>query len=122
MQAKFILDLPLTSKARPRFGQGRSYLPAKYRAWKDEARTQLRRIWEVNSYPTLDNFSLNLDMYGNGRGDIDNYLGAFLDAGLPDKKTGWAGAWRDDRVTVVSRICIAWHRSKTQYWQAVLEW
>lgn len=58
-EIKIRLDLPLMSKARPRFGKGRSYLPASYRQWKQQARQLLRMFWEAHGLETLDQFELH---------------------------------------------------------------
>lgn len=115
-EINFRIDLPLMSKARPRFGGGHSYLPAKYRDWKNQMRDHLKQYWIDFDLPTLRDFELELVAHGPGRCDGDNLLGAFLDAGLPDKKTGWPGAWADDRVTVIPFISLRWVRSKVPHW------
>jgi len=112
----FTLHLPLMSKARPRFGQGRSYLPTKYREWKNSARDQLKAVWTEYDLETLEQFEIEVEAYGPGRCDADNLIGALLDSGLPDKKTGWRGAWKDDRVTVVPFLSFRWHRNKEEKW------
>ena len=120
-EIRFRLDLPLMSKARPRFGQGRSYLPGPYRKWKDDARRLLRYFWETNGLETLTHFDLHVEAHGPGRCDADNLIGSLLDAGLPDKKSGWAGAWKDDRVTVVPYISFRWIRDKKQFWDVCIQ-
>ena len=112
----FRLDLPLMSKARPRLGRGRAFLPPAYRAWKNQAREELRRIWEERGLETLQGFELRVEAHGPGRCDADNLIGALLDSGLPDKGTGWPGAWKDDRVTVVPFISFRWIRDRAQFW------
>ena len=119
-EIQFTLELPLMSKARPRFGQGRSYLPAKYREWKNNARDQLKAIWVEFELDTLEQFEMEVQAYGPGRCDADNLIGALLDSGLPDKKTGWRGAWKDDRVTVIPYLSFRWHRSKEEKWVVLL--
>lgn len=120
-EIRFRLDLPLMSKARPRFGQGRSYLPGPYRKWKDDARRLLRYFWKTNELDTLTQFELHVEAHGPGRCDADNLIGALLDAGLPDKKTQWPGAWKDDRVTVIPYIGFRWIRDKQQYWDVCIQ-
>lgn len=115
----FRLDLPLQSKPRPRCTRmGRAYNPPVYAEWKNQARDLLVAHWVEFELPTLEHFALELKMYGPGRSDPDNLAGAFLDAGLPCKKTGWRGCWRDDRVTVIHKLSIEWQRSKEQHWDA----
>lgn len=120
-EIRFRLDLPLMSKARPRFGKGRSYLPANYREWKDKARRLLRYFWESNELETLSQFDLHVEAHGPGRCDADNLIGSILDAGLPDKKTAWPGAWKDDRVTVIPYLSFRWVRDKEQYWDICIQ-
>ena len=120
-EIRFRLDMPLMSKARPRFGKGRSYLPASYREWKDQTRQLLKGIWDKNGIETLTQFEMNVEAHGPGRCDADNLIGALLDAGLPDKKTGWSGAWKDDRVTVIPYLSFRWVRDKAQYWDVFLK-
>ena len=110
----FTLDLPLISKARPRFGQGRSYLPAKYREWKNAARDRLKALWVDMDLETLEQFEMEVVAYGPGRCDADYLVGALLDSGLPDKQTGLLGAWQDYRVTVIPYISFRLIRSKGQ--------
>ena len=113
------LGLPLQSKPRPRCTRlGRAYNPPAYAEWKHQARDLLVAHWVEFELPTLEAFELDLQLYGPGRSDPDNLAGAFLDAGLPDKKTGWRGGWRDDRVTVCKALAIRWHKSKQQHWDA----
>lgn len=116
MEFNFRLDLPLISKARPRFGKGHSYLPQKYRDWKHSARERLKGLWTEFGLDTLEHFEIEVEAHGPGRCDADNLIGALLDAGLPDKKTGWSGAWKDDRVTVIPYISFRWIRDKEQFW------
>lgn len=117
------LDLPLMSKARPRFGSkgSHAYLPSKYRDWKSQCRDRLKAIWVEFDLPTLDSFELEIEAHGPGRCDADNLLGSILDAGLPDKATGWRGCWRDDRVTVVPSVSLCWIQDKNQYWKLRLK-
>lgn len=119
-EIRFRLDLPLMSKARPRFGQGRSYLPAAYREWKNKARRLMRYFWAQNELPVLQEFELYVEAHGPGRCDADNLIGSLLDAGLPDKKTQFEGCWRDDRVTVVPYISFRWVRDKKQFWDVCI--
>ena len=116
----FRLPLPLKSKARPRFGKGRSFMPKDYMDWKNAARDHLKQYWVDFDLPTLEHFELRVEAHGPGRCDADNLIGSLLDSGLPDKKTGWAGAWKDDRVTVIPYISFRWVRDKEQYWDITI--
>lgn len=110
---KFIeltLELPLKSKARPRFAKGRTYMPADYRDWKEKAKILLREHWERNGLATIVQAEhISLKFYGPARHDLDNLCGAVLDSGLPTKD--WQGAWKDDRVTVFPSICASFTKS-----------
>ena len=115
-EIQFRIDAPLKSKARPRFGKGRSFMPKDYMEWKELVRGQLKRIWAEQELETLEQFELEVVGHGPGRNDGDNLIAAFMDAGLPDKKTGWAGAWKDDRVTVIPFLSFRWIRDREQFW------
>ena len=116
----FRLILPLMSKARPRAGRGFVYLPPLYRAWQTLARAELRRIWMEQGMETLKACEISVEIHGPGRGDADNVIGALLDAGLPDRASGWSGAWADDRVTVVPFIACRWIRDRQQFWDVTI--
>lgn len=112
------LDLPLMSKARPRCAKGgHAYMPPAYMEWKARCRDHLMHYWVDMDLPTLTQMELHVKAYGHGRSDPDNLIAALLDAGLPDKKTGWRGCWRDDRVTVCPVISFQWFKSREQYWE-----
>ena len=115
-EINFRIDAPLKSKARPRFGKGRSYMPKEYMDWKELVREQLKQIWAEQELETLEQFELHVEGHGPGRNDGDNLIAAFMDCGLPCKKTGWPGAWRDDRVTVIPYLSFRWIRDKEQFW------
>ena len=84
--------------------------------WKNTTRDHLKQLWVDFDLPTLELFEMEVEAHGPGRCDADNLLGALLDSGIPDKKTGWAGAWKDDRVTVIPFVSLRWIRSKEQFW------
>lgn len=115
-EISFRIDAPLKSKARPRFGKGHSYMPKDYMEWKELVRSQLKEIWASQGLTTLEQFELEVTGHGPGRNDGDNLIAAFMDCGLPDKKTGWPGAWKDDRVTVIPYLSFRWVRDKEQFW------
>lgn len=109
------------SKARPRFARnGRTYMPERYRAWRHQAEDALKGHWLAFELPTVCHATASLDFYGPARFDLDNLVGAVLDAGLPNKSTGWRGCWRDDRVSVFSEICARWHKSSQQRTEILL--
>ena len=94
-------------------------MPGKYRQWKKDAEDQLKLIWIERDLPTFTKeqpITMAVEAHGPGRCDADNLLGALLDSGLPNKKTGWRGCWSDDRVTVIPSICFTWIRDSSQFW------
>lgn len=106
----FVLDVPLKSKARPRFARGHAYMPKDYREWIKLCRSCIKTQMELQNMPTISHAShLSLLFSGYARHDLDNLLGAVLDAGLPCGN--WSGAWADDRVSVFPSICVNFVKS-----------
>jgi Holliday junction resolvase RusA-like endonuclease len=103
--SSFELRLPLQPKARPRFsGQGRAYTDSRYREWMQSARAILGEWWTL---PPLDQNKVvvvSVLFRGPGVSDLDNLLGAVLDAGK-------GVLWVDDRVTIISRVEASWRQS-----------
>ena len=121
-EIRLTVDLPLMSKARPRCARGgHAYMPPNYREWKRQATDRLMAHWVDFDLPTLSAFEFHVTAYGPGRGDGDNLIAAMLDAGLPDKKTGWRGCWTDDRVTCCPALSFRWHRSKQPRWELLIK-
>ena len=120
-EIKLRLDMPLMSKARPRCARGgHAYMPPNYREWKNQARDHLMAHWVDFDLPTLEQFTIHVEAHGPGRHDGDNLIAALLDAGLPDKKTGWRGCWKDDRVTVCPALSFRWCRDRYQFWDITI--
>ena len=94
---RITLHVPLMSKARPRSfsGQKVPYMPAAYKKWKADVRAQLAEWWVDPPLETVN--VLSLRFAGPARADLDNLMGAILDCG--NKLV-----WRDDRVSVISKI------------------
>lgn len=108
----FVLDLrmPLYSKARPRLTKtGHAYMPEAYRLAQAEMQEQIRKQW--GRKPALEGpVALYLKIYGEGRGDGDNIVGALLDAAGPSK--GVPGIlWEDDRVSVIPLLIVDWEKA-----------
>jgi len=103
--AEITLRVPLQPKDRPRAstrdGVLRSHRAPKYVAWMREARALLQKHWA--GPPLTHNNLINVRMLfsGPGRSDLDNLVGAVLDAG-----TGII--WVDDKVTVIRYIEASW--------------
>lgn len=87
-------------------------MPEAYRLAQAEMQRQIREQWK--NRPALEGpIALYLKIYGEGRGDGDNIVGALLDAAGPSK--GVPGIlWEDDRVSVIPVLVIDWEKaSKT---------
>jgi Holliday junction resolvase RusA-like endonuclease len=100
------MHLPLApkSKARPRtyMGQARPYMEAAYKDWIKKARALMGEHWTL---PPLDHINcLVVTFYGPARGDLDNRLGALLDAGN-------GLIWADDNVKVIGTVAMKWRKS-----------
>lgn len=109
----FTLNIPLKSKARPRFANGHAYLPKDYREWKDRCRLYINDIFETNGWHQISNAKhLSMKFYGHARHDLDNLIGAVLDAGASNSKR--PGAWIDDRVAIFPSICATFEKSSNQ--------
>jgi Holliday junction resolvase RusA-like endonuclease len=99
---KYQLTGKITPKARPRLGNGRAYLPAKYRDWKESAILEL-----LTQSPPLDPIArceVAIVIGGKQTGDLDNIAGAVLDALVQ------AGVILDDRLSVVHKLSICHYR------------
>lgn len=68
----------ITPKARPRLLKNHAYLPEKYRNWKKDTIATLREQW---TRPSLKKTEVVVITGARGqRGDLDNIIGAILDA------------------------------------------
>ena len=99
MDYLFKLEGSIVPKARPRFGKGRSYLPKRYRLWKENAIVFLKEQLP-DGFKAIEKCSINVVIYGSARGDIDNIFGAIADALVQ------SGVIKDDRLSVLSKIMI----------------
>ena len=103
------IHLPLRpiSKPRPRslMGQRRPYNDPIYKRWIEQAKAHMTEFW---TKPPLDHV-INLDVrfHGPARGDLDNRLGAIMDAGN-------GIIWRDDNVKVIASVTMKWHHTKAK--------
>lgn len=112
---RFTLHVPLKSKARPRFAGGHGYLPRDYREWKELCKKRIKAVWEENNWePIVSAATITFEFVGPARHDLDNLIGAVLDAGLPCQRLGFAGAWVDDRVTVFPSISASFTKGKPE--------
>lgn len=95
---KYTLTGKVTPKARPRFGGGRAYLPAKYRDWKENAIIEL--LSQSRPSIPISRAEVSIEIGGKQTGDLDNIAGAILDALVQ------SGILLDDRISVVSKLSI----------------
>ncbi|MGA0328371.1 MAG: RusA family crossover junction endodeoxyribonuclease [Limisphaerales bacterium] len=103
--------MPLFSKARPRVTRNGTFMPAAYQAKRKE---MLRQILEqYKGDPMEGPIRLELHIYGEGRADADNIIGAFMD-------TANKVLWVDDRVSVIPELLVYWKRApkKSSRWIA----
>lgn len=78
-------------------------MPKEYRAAQEEMKRQLKEQWQDR--PLLSGpLSLNMMVKGEGRGDLDNIAGAFMDSGHNI-------LWDEDRVSVISQLSISWTKA-----------
>lgn len=98
------LEGQITPKARPRFNRGQTYLPQKYRQWKESAIVQLlSQRQNHKNLLILKKAEVEILLLGRHRGnsDLDNLAGSVLDALVG------AEILIDDNLKVVSRLAIA---------------
>ena len=97
----------LFSKARPRVTKtGRAFMPSQYRNNQKEL---LEKIKEQYDGPPLEGpLRVEIDLYGEGRGDIDNIAGALFD-------TANKVLWTDDRVSIIPEISVRWTKAKKEH-------
>lgn len=98
---KFWIPGKVVPKARPRFNCGQAYLPAAYRGWKNAA--YLEVLSQISDFPTtlpLHRASVQIQLVGKHRGDLDNVAGSVLDTLVS------SGVLLDDRLSCVSRLVI----------------
>lgn len=123
-----VLDEPLQGKERPRTDgrrRGRLYMPDGYTKWKIRVRDKLVRAFtEAGVTLPIARFEdFRIETHGPCRHDGDNLIGALFDAGLPNRKKGFAGVWVDDRVSRIPRFHFAHVKDRSEFWllEMVLE-
>lgn len=101
----FVLEGAVVPKARPRVTSNGTYLPPRYREWRNRAEVELyRQISErnlTNKFP-LRRAAVTIRLFGNHRtnSDIDNLAGACLDA----LTLQGAGVLMDDRLSCLPKL------------------
>tara|TARA_R100000781_G_scaffold105085_1_gene68891 strand:- start:4213 stop:4590 length:378 start_codon:yes stop_codon:yes gene_type:complete len=110
---EIILPLRPISKPRPRsfMGQRRPYNDPIYKRWIEKAKAHMSEFWMKKPLDYVTN--LNVTFMGPARGDLDNRLGAVLDAGNEI-------LWKDDNVKVIGCVTMKWFRTKEKEAHIVL--
>lgn len=101
---------PLFSKSRPRVANGRAYMPKVYR---DNQKELLAKIKAQYDGPPLEGpLRVELELFGEGRADIDNITGALFD--VANKVL-----WVDDRVSIIPELEVSWTKAskKDSLWR-----
>ena len=97
---------PLFSKARPRVTSRGVFMPKKY---KDNQKELLAKVKEQYDGPPLEGpLRVEMELYGEGRADIDNVVGAFFD-------TVNKVLWVDDRISIISELSVRWTKCKKEH-------
>ena len=96
----------LFSKARPRVTKHGTFMP---KAYKDNQKGLLEKIQEQYDGPPLAGpLRVEIDLYGEGRADIDNVVGAFFD-------TANKVLWTDDRISIIPELSVRWTKAKKEH-------
>lgn len=104
---KLMIPGVVVPKARPRVTRNGTYLPPRYRAWRNHAEVEIyRQISEQNithKFP-LRKAAVVIKLFGNHRtnSDIDNLAGACLDA----LTLNGAGLLIDDRLSCLPQLTV----------------
>lgn len=105
MCREFVFNIPLKTKQRPRFTGHTAYMDKPYKSWIKEMRALMAEHWTAEPLETVN--VLWVRFHGPARGDLDNLVGAVMDAGN-------GLIWRDDRVSIIARVEAEWKQAKTQ--------
>jgi Holliday junction resolvase RusA-like endonuclease len=103
-----VFNVPLKTKQRPRFYANNAYMDKPYKTWIAEMRALMAEHWAEAPLETVN--VLWVRFHGPARGDLDNLLGAVMDAGN-------GLIWRDDRVSIIARVEAEWVQAKQQQQQ-----
>ena len=96
------IQMPLFSKARPRVTSRGTFMPKEYQEKRKEMLRQIKEQYQGD--PLAGPIRLEIDVYGEGRADTDNIIGALMD-------TANKVLWSDDRVTVIPEIQVRWTKA-----------
>ena len=104
---RFCLSGGVVPKARPRVTRNGTYLPQRYRTWRNHAEIELYRqmcdVYAHQQFP-LEKAAISLRFFGNHRtnSDIDNLAGACLDA----LTLNGAGILKDDNLRCLPQLTV----------------
>ena len=78
-------------------------MPKEYKQKQAEMKRQLLEAWGDRE-PLAGPIALDLELYGEGRADADNIIGALMDSanGI---------LWTDDRVSIIPQISVKWEKA-----------
>lgn len=77
-------------------------------AYRNNQKELLAKIKEQYDGPPLEGpLRIELDLYGEGRADIDNIVGALFD-------TANKVLWTDDRVSIIPELSVSWTKCKKE--------
>lgn len=99
---EIVVNMPLFSKARPRVTSRGTFMPAEY---KKKQKEMLRQVQEQYTGEPLEGpLRVEIDVYGEGRADGDNIIGALFDSvnGV---------VWKDDRVSIIPQLEVRWTKA-----------
>lgn len=99
---ELVVHMPLFSKARPRVTSRGTFMPAEY---KKKQKEMLRQVQEQYTGAPLEGpIRVEIDVYGEGRADGDNIIGALFDSvnGV---------LWVDDRVSIIPQLEVRWQKA-----------
>lgn len=100
---KFSIPGAVVPKARARVTRKETYMPSRYQQWKDDAIAEF--IYQNSNKPPIDYpVSIEVEIYGAVRGDVDNIAGAILDAMVQ------SNVLIDDRISIVPQLKITHFR------------
>jgi len=98
----------LMPKKRPQAGKGRVFMPRDYQIWKQAVRDELAAFAPT---PTLAPVAIGVEIRGpsRGRGDVDNLIGALMDAIQPPRARGDVRAQRilEAALTIEERMAMS---------------
>ena len=78
-------------------------------AYKKNQKELLAKVKEQYNGPPLEGpLRVEMELYGEGRADIDNVVGAFFD-------TVNKVLWVDDRISIISELSVRWTKCKKEH-------